>query len=1067
MKNNLLIGKSSAFANAIAVFLLIILTATTVFAQDRRLTGRVLTGAGDSALAGVSIQVKGKNIGTVSGNDGAFSITVGNNVTLVFSIVGYTTQEVPVGNSTTLDVRLTADITSLQQVVVIGYGTQKRRDLTGSVSSVSAATIEKVPVISASQALQGRAAGVQVTNNDAAPGGNISVLIRGTGSLASYGNEPLYVVDGYPLSTGINNINPNDIASIDVLKDASATAIYGIRAANGVVIITTKKGIKGSMQVSLDAYSAFQAKPKQYDILNAQDFATLSNEVEAADSTHSYHGLPIWKTPGALHSVDWQNALYRPGQTQNYSIGIRGGSDKIQSAMSVGYYDQKGIVLGSYFKRLTLSLNLDYQPVKWLRSSTSAKYSYQDANNPLGTGSLFQLAVNPPTLDSGNRLTNQIKDGNGNYGFYNPQNSNVFKFSNPVYGIETNEYQNITNYFLGNTSLEITPVSGLRIKTSAGVNISNFSGTFFQPKDERANIQYPGSIVSNANYHETLNNTFEWLWENTVAYDKTFGKHTINFVGGVSAQKTNLKLFGAGGIPANSTVRDLSQVSNYQFDSYGNGYGLGDNILTLESQFARLTYNFADKYLITGTVRRDGSSKFDTGHKYGVFPSGAIAWRAKEESFLQSVNWLSDLKIRGSYGVVGNQSPIGLFQYQALYSGNYTANYNGGGKDNYGYPFDKIYQNGIAPTQPSNPDLKWETDYQTDIGLDAAFMQGALTFTFDWYKRKSKDFLLTLAAPAQTGFLSLTRNVGSMNNIGAEFAVNYSSKKSKDFQYNIGATVTTNKNTLTSITSGTTYVQNFGGLALTGQSWGEFSRSYVGAPVGAFFGYKSLGIFQSKAQIDALNAKAPNGVYWKGTSQPGDRYFADITGDGVVNADDRISIGNPQPKFFGGLNLDATYKAFDFNLYFYGTYGNKILNYVESDLESFQKRGSEGVENVSQEYFQNHWTPSNPSAQFARATANDDAIGSNVPSSAWIEDGSFLKLKNLTIGYTLPVGLTSKAAISRVRVYVSSQNLFTITNYSGLDPEIGVQNGNATQNGVDNGTYPSSRFYTVGVNVSF
>ncbi len=1023
--------------------------------------GRVTSG--DSALPNVTVQVKGKTISTQTDNSGNFTISAPSNATLVFSAVGYGQQEMRVNNRTAIDVRMQGTTAQLEQVVVVGYGTQKRKDLTGSVSSVNAATIAKVPVISASQALQGRAAGVQVTNNDAAPGGNISVLIRGTGSLASYGNEPLYVVDGYPLSTGINSINPNDIASIDVLKDASATAIYGIRAANGVVIITTKKGAKGTLQVSVDAYNAFQSKPKEYKLLNAHDFAALSNDVEAADSSHSYHGLPIWHTPDALHSVDWQNALYRRGLTQNYSIGIRGGSDKMQSAVSVGYYDQKGIVLGSYFKRLTLSLNLDYQPSKWLRSSTSAKYSYQNANTPLGTGSLFQLAVNPPTLDSGNRLTYQIKDANGNYGFYNPQNSNVFKFGNPVYGIETNQYQNITNYFLVSSSLEATILNGLKIKTNAGVNINNFSGSYFQPKDERANIQYPGSIVTNAFYHQNFNQTFEWLWENTLSYDKSFGQHTINFVGGVSAQKNTNTLMGAGGIPSNNIVRDLGQVSNLQFDQYGNG----QNIYTLASEFARLTYNFADKYLITGTIRRDGSSKFDTGHKYGVFPSGAIAWRAKQEAFLQNVSWLSDLKIRGSYGEVGNQSAIGLFQYQALYAGNFPANYNGGGRDNLGYPFDKIYQNGIAPSQPANPNLKWETDYQTDIGLDASFLGGALTFTFDWYKRRSKDFLLTLQAPAQTGYLYLTRNVGSMENVGEEFALNYNGNKGREFQYNIGLTLTANKNTLTSITSGTNFVTNFGGLGLTGQSWNEFTRSYVGAPVGEFYGYKSLGIFQTQAQIDALNAKAPNGVYWKGTVQPGDRYFADVNGDGVVNADDRVALGNPQPKFFGGLNFDGSYKGWDFNLYFYGVYGNKILNYIESDLESFQKRGSEGVENVSQQYYQNRWTPTNPSDRYARARANDDAIGNNIPSSAWVEDGSFLKLKNLTVGYTVPAAFTKRASLSKLRIYVSSQNLFTITKYSGLDPEVGTQGGNATQNGVDNGTYPSSRFYTVGLNVTF
>jgi TonB-dependent starch-binding outer membrane protein SusC len=1050
------------------LILLLVGFSGTLFGQSREITGRVVANENDSLVQGVTVKIKGQNTAVTTAKDGTFSINAPQNAVLVFSSVGYLSQEVAVKNLTSLNIRLVADQQSLQQVVVIGYGTTKRKDVSGAISSISSAQIEKVPVTSLDQAMQGRAAGVQIINNDASPGGNVSVLIRGIGSLASGGNAPLYVIDGYPTTGGINNINPNDIASIDILKDASATAIYGIRAANGVVIVTTKKGARNRVQVTFDMFEGIQSKPKEYKILNAYDFATLSNYVEASDSTHTYHGLPIWHTPSALHSVDWQNALYQQGLTQNYTVGIRGGSDKAQSAFSFGYYDQKGILLASYFKRFTLGLNLDFEPTKWLKSSTSVKYTYQDAVNPwsVGTGSqgsIYQLATNPPTLDSGNMLTYQIKDGQGNYGFYNPVNPNVFKFGNPVYSVETNQYKNITNYVLASTSLEATLYDGLRIKTNFGVNTSQYNGSFFQPEDDRANQQYPGSIVTAAYYHQNMNNTFEWVWENTIAYDKTFGMHTINFVGGISAQKNTNTLMGGGGIPPNNVIRDLGQVSNLQFDQYGNG----QNIWTLESQFARLTYQYADRYIITGTIRRDGSSKFDTANKYGVFPSGAVAWRAKNESFLADVDWLSDLKFRGSYGEVGNQNSIGLYQYQALYAGNFPANVNGGGADNLGYPFNKIYQNGIAQTQPANPGLKWETDFQTDIGMDVAFLHGALTMTADWFNRDSKDFLLTLAAPAQTGYTYITRNVGSMNNKGFELALNYHNNKGKDFQYGIGLTWSTIKNTLTSITSGTNYVTNFGGLGLSGNGWDEFTHSTVGGPVGEFFGYKTIGIYQSQAQINALNSKAPGGIYWQAATSPGDREYADVNGDGVINASDRVPIGNPQPKWFGGLDFDATYKQFDFNLFFYAVYGNKILNYVESDLESFQKRGSEGVENVSEQYFHNYWSPSNPSNRYSRPLAVDDATLNSIPSSTWVEDGSFLKLKNLTVGYTLPLSLAKKFSMSKLRIYASAQNLFTITKYSGLDPEIGIQFSNPTQNGVDNGTYPSSRYYTFGLNVTF
>jgi TonB-dependent starch-binding outer membrane protein SusC len=1052
-----------------------LLFSNLIFAQQKTISGKVMDATAGQPVIGSTVSVKGSKQATQTNNDGTFTLSVPNSAkTLVISSIGFETQDISINGQTQISVLLKTATSSLNEVVVVGYGTQRRRDVTGSISSVNAATIEKVPVTTLDQALQGRAAGVQIVNNDASPGGNVSVLIRGVGSLASGGNTPLYVIDGYPTTGGINNINPNDIATIDVLKDASATAIYGIRAANGVVIITTKKGTKNNkVQVSLDAYNAVQTKPKEYDLLNAQQFATLSNEVEAADSTHSYFGLPVWHTPDQLHTVDWQNAVYRTGLTQNYTVGVRGGSDKIQAAMSFGYYDQKGIVLGSFFKRYSLNLNLDYQATSWLKSSTSVKYSYQDANNPLTGFNLLNVATNPPTMDSGSRLTTQIKGANGNYGFYNPLKNVVSGFGNPVYSVETNQYQNVTNYILASTFLEATIFDGLKIKTNLGANVSNFSSFYLQPEDNRASLQYAGTIVTPANYHQTINKTFEWLWENTISYDKTFGLHTINFVGGISAQKNTWTGTGGGGIPPNSVTRDLSLVSNLVLDQNipGTNSGNGQNIYTLASEFARLTYQFADKYLLTATIRRDGSSKFDTGHKYGTFPSAAVGWRIKNESFLKDANWLSDLKLRASWGEVGNEAPIGLFQYQSLYAGNYPSNINGGGLDNLGYPFNKIYQNGIAQTQPANPTLKWETDKQLDIGVDAAFLHGALTFTADYFNRDSKDFLLRLKSPAQTGYNFITRNVGSMNNKGFEFAANYRGNGSKDFHYGIGLTLTTVKNKLTSITSGTDFVTNFGGLILNGfQGWDEYTRSYIGKPVGEFFGYKAIGIYQTQAQIDALNVKAPGGIYRPGAvAVPGDRIFADINGDGLVNADDRVPIGSPQPKFFGGLNLDATYKAWDINVYFYGSEGNKILNYVESTLESLARRGGVGSENVNEVYFKNHWTPTNPSDRYARAasTAGDNSSINNVPSSVWVEDGSFIKLKNLSIGYTLPTSLLNRFSISRVRVYVSSQNLFTITKYTGLDPEIGIQGGNATQNGVDNGTYPSSRYFTFGLNVTF
>jgi len=449
MKKNSLLYQH-AFRSVVLILSMIFFSGI-VFSQDRQITGRVVASENDSTVAGATVAVKGQKISTMTGNDGSFALTVPRNAVLVISSIGFTTQEVAVGNNTSLNVRMVSNQQTIQQVVVIGYGQAKRTDVTGAVASVSADQIEKVPVTSLEQAMQGRAPGVQVTQNDAAPGGNVNVLIRGTGSLSINGNQPLYVVDGYPLEVGgINNINPQDIQSLDILKDASATAVYGMRAANGVVIVTTKRGRKSGTQLVADMYEGFQSRPKTYNVLNAQQFGTLANNVAAA-SNGTFQSFSAWQNPSSLHSVDWQNALYRPGLTQSYNLAVRGGNDKVQTGASMGYYNQKGIVQGSYFKRLTFAGNVDYEPQKWVKWSASMKYSHLDQNVPFGyngSNNLLQLSALPPTLDSGNRQTNQIKDANGNYGFFNPIYTYVAKYSNPLFGIENNKYQNLTNWFL-------------------------------------------------------------------------------------------------------------------------------------------------------------------------------------------------------------------------------------------------------------------------------------------------------------------------------------------------------------------------------------------------------------------------------------------------------------------------------------------------------------------------------------------------------------------------------------------------------------------------------------------
>jgi len=497
---------------------------------------------------------------------------------------------------------------------------------------------------------------------------------------------------------------------------------------------------------------------------------------------------------------------------------------------------------------------------------------------------------------------------------------------------------------------------------------------------------------------------------------------------------------------------------------------------TLASQFARLNYKFKERYLLTATVRRDGSSKFYEGNQYGVFPSGSIAWRAKQESFLQDVKFISDLKLRASYGEVGNQAGIRPFQYLARYSSGGPATSG----SNVGYPFGGTYQNGLAYVNLDNQGLTWETSRQTDIGVDAAFLNGDLNLTLDYYRKDSKDFLLQIPTASQSGVTQSAQNAGSIRNQGIELSLNYKHTVN-DFTYGLGLNLTTVKNKLLSITKNTKFIGNLVNLTTPANGWQQFSQTNIGQAVGEFYGYQSLGIFQTQAEIDALNAKAPDGSYQGNAAQPtqpGDRKFKDITGDGQITADDRTSLGSPIPKFYGGFNLDLSYKAFDFNAFFYGSYGNKIFNYQARNLESFQAPGFVGIQNVSVDYYNNHWSPTNPSNRYARVNYNDDVSANNVASSVYVENGSYLRLRNITLGYTIPAEFAKKLTLNRVRIYFAAQNLFTITKYSGLDPEIGQPTGtdpnnnnssanNPTASGIDVGTYPSSRFYTLGLNVTF
>ena len=719
----------------------------------------------------------------------------------------------------------------------------------------------------------------------------------------------------------------------------------------------------------------------------------------------------------------------------------------------------------SDYKRYNIALTQDYKPLKWLKSSTSLRYAYTDNKTVFGSGQggVGRLAKLIPTM-TGNPLTDEVENANGVFGFYD-KNANAVRDNENVYArSKSNDQKNISHNLIANTSLEINPFKGLVFKTNFGISYGASSGYDFNPYDDRV----PTTRL--ATYRQYASNSFEYLWENTLNYSNTFGKHSIDVLGGVSIQENtarNMSVYGEG--LSSDGLRNLGSLQTMR-DISGN-----QQTWSLASQFARLTYKFAERYILTGTVRRDGSSRFMRGNRWGVFPSVSAAWRIKEESFLKDVDFISNLKLRASYGEAGNQN-IGLFQYQSSYT-------TGKRSSNYGYVFgqDKTYIDGMVQAFLPNPNLKWETSKQTDIGIDLGFFNNKLMLTADYYIKKSSDFLLEIQMPAQTGFTKATRNVGSVKNNGFEFSVDYRDN-SHDFKYGVNVNLTTVKNKIERLSPGKDAVANLQSLGFptTGNtSWAVFSMSKVGGSIGEFYGFQTDGIIQNQAEIDALNANAhrlnqdDNVWYIASGTAPGDRKFIDQNGDGVITDADRVSLGSPLPKFYGGINLSGEYKGFDFNLFFNYSVGNKILNFVKRNLISMGGEGSIGLQNVGKEFYDNRWTETNPTNKYPRAVWSDVSGNSRV-SDAFVEDGSYLRLKNIEVGYTLPANILKKASISKLRIFASVQNLFTITGYSGMDPEIGQSMssstgvaGGVTASGVDVGIYPYSRFFTMGFNLEF
>ncbi|MCE7065917.1 TonB-dependent receptor [Dyadobacter sp. CY326] len=991
------------------------------YAQEA-VTGVVKDGSGQT-IPGATVVIKGTSKYASSDLDGKFSIAAPKDFpfTIQVNITGYEQQEIDIyelSDEPSEIVLKTANV--LDEVIVIGYGTQKKGDITGSVSSVPQLAL-KQPISSFDRALQGAAAGVQVTQVSGQPGAAVSIRIRGGNSITG-GNEPLYVIDGFPVynsnadaSSGVTagpsinalaSLNPSDIESIEVLKDASATAIYGSRGANGVVLITTKKGKAGQNTLTYDAYYGTQQVLKKVDVMtNSKDWAILKNEARANSGKAPYYTQDQINALG--EGTDWQDAAFRSASIQNHQISMTGGDDKTRYAISGNYFKQNGILLNTDFERYSgrIYLERDFSTkFKVGVNLTASKISAQVAN----AGIVNALLGMPPTV--------KIRDASGKYTY---QSEFETPLGNPIATLEKEVNQTKTYRFLGNVYGEYTFFDGLVAKVSFGTDIINNKQNRFIPSDiyQGANSNPTGKAYVGSKFAST------WLNENTLSYSKTIAdKHSLNIVVGYTQQAFETESAIAGSqafITDQLAYNDLASGSVYtQPES-------GSSAWALNSYLGRINYSIDQKYIFTISGRADGSSRFGKDKKWGYFPSAAFAWNISKEGFLSSYKTISNLKLRLSAGVTGNQE---IGQYLSLATLGSNTYFFGG----------QTYV-GFAPNRIANPDLGWETTAQYDGGIDLSLYKNRINFVFDAYYKKTTNLLLNVPIPYTSGQTTALQNYGSVENKGIELGIN-TENLTGPFSWNTNFVFSINRNKVLTLGDGADYIISGANIAQVGQ------------PMGTFYGYKTNGLFQTGDDIANLPTINP------ATTKPGDRRYVDVNGDGkITQADDRTFIGNAQPKFQGGLTNTLSYLNFDLSLFFQGTYGNKLFNQNKQQLELLT-----GQQNASLAAYE-RWTPTNPSNDVQRAFEDPSIVN----TSRYVEDASFLRLKNITLGYNLPKSLASKIHSSQVKVYVSAANLLTWTKYSGFDPEVSRNEQSTLNQGIDYSIYPSSKSFLAGLSISF
>ena len=1003
-------------------------------AADVPVTGRV-TGADGTGLPGVTVLVRGTSTGTTTGADGAFSLTAPEGSTLVFSFVGFSTQTAVVAPGAPVNITLREDAQKLNEVVVVGYGTQQRGSVTGAISSVNAQEIVRQPVADLTQAIQGKVSGVTITSNGGAPGGAAGTSVRVRGITSAGNNNPLYVIDGFPLPEGgdnqLNAISPNDIESIDILKDASATAIYGVRAANGVVIITTKRGKAGKTTFNVDGYRGLQVVARKLDLLNAREYAVINNESRIAK------GLPIvvdkLRDPTTLgEGTNWQDLVFRKAQIQNYSLSATGGSEKARYAVSGTYFQQDGIVIGTNFERFTLRANGDVQVGKMLKLGNNIQLTHLEDRQVTSNGgdsrnneygAVQQMLRIPATIEP------YRPDG-----FWYQPSSPVDNFieENPLANALIDNRKFTRNRALTTFFAELEPLKGLRLRSNVGFDFIFDNFNRFTPKGP----ELPGytqrystaSAEANSSYAPT------YLIENTLTYDHLFAdKHQVTVLLGQSAQEFNFS-----NVVANRQGylrNDLQTVAAGPINSQLTNNGTVNPPQRLASYFGRLNYEFSGKYLFSAVARYDGSSVFPPGEKFGFFPGVSAGWRISEESFLKDNPIISSLKVRAGYGRVGNPNNAGRFAN--LYTINFGAIYPLGSEG--------TINTGGAPIRLANPNLRWENNDQTNLGIDIGFLENRFEASIDLYNRNSPNLIAPVPPSLVSGtYEPVNSNAASAYNRGIDFALT-----SRNVQ---GAGAGLNWTTILNVSAFKTRLESLGaGIPYNGPEFltkSAIVRYDVNQAFGSFYGFVADGLFQTADEV----AKAPKQE--TGTA-PGDIRFKDLNGDGVITAaGDRTFIGNPNPDFTYGITNNLAYKGFDLSFFIQGVQGNDVYNLNRYITESALYGANNGSKRVL-----SRWTGPGTSNDVPRAIDGDPNSNLRV-SSHFVEDGSYVRLKNLTLGYTLPASILSRVAASQVRLYVTAQNLVTLTKYTGYDPEVSPA-------GIDLGVYPQSRVFMGGINIGF